>query len=210
MVQNWSKLFFFEILIFFSCKNGDPSKTNEFEQPPPVYGPSRSPRVGPTKSKVNAMNFLRAGMKIWCFENHWKTIGFSMIFDENSIRNVIKNLNDFGVRRADPEDFQWSRGGPMLRTFCKNRLYVWLFWVGHFDHLSNGFWRFFHNFIIVQFCRSRKNDWFSLDRWPFVDVHVVHAIPFCIFFKKISWSHLAQSGFSSGYTSIPNGRSIRV
>ena len=133
-----------------------------------------------------------------------------MIFDENSIRNVIKNLNDFGVRRADPEDFQWSRGGPMLRTFCKNRLYVWLFWVGHFDHLSNGFWRFFRDFIIDQFCRSRKNDRFPLDRWPFLDVNVVNAISFCIFFKKTSWSHLAQSGFSSGYTSIPNGRSIRV
>ena len=115
-----------------------------------------------------------------------------------------------GFGERIPRIFNGLGGGPILRTFCKNLLYVWLFWVGHFDHLSNGFWRFFRDFIIDQFCRSRKNDRFPLDRWSFLDVNVVHAIPSCIFFKKTSWSHLAQSGFSSGYTSIPNGRSIRV
>ena len=57
---------------------------------------------------------------------------------------------------------------------------------GHFDHLSNDFSRFFRDFKIDQFCRPRKNDRFPLDRWPFLDVNVVNAISFCIFFKKIS------------------------
>ena len=145
----------------------------------------------------------------------WKNIEKPMVFEWFSMKIPSKFSFKFwtilGFGERIPRIFNGLGGVQCWGRFAKiDYTCGYVECVTFATRLLNGFWRFFRDFIIDQFCRSRKNDRFPLDRWPFLDVNVVHAIPFCIFFKKISWSHLAQSGFSSGYTSIPNGRSIRV
>ena len=191
---------FLKFLIFFIVQNGDPSKTNEFEQTPLFFPPGRYPRDGPMKSKVNAMIFLRGGMKLLCFQkplkNQWFSIDFRWKFDSKFLQNVER----FGDSESGARGFSMVLRGSNIEDILQNSIIRVVVFSRHFDHRSNGFWRFFCDYEIDLFRLVRKNGRFLLDRCPFFDVNVVNAISFCIFFKKTSWSHLAQSGFSSGCT----------